>query len=259
MNAGASLYFDSQDDCLDAVDFTKMEIKNAIDSGSFNKLDDRIINVKYVDEPDLDFSSVDTVQSGDSSTESVREGLPVYAWALIALAGVASVLAVGVIVKRRRHSRDDSESADAFPVLVDGVDIDCPPSISNNSWYDRGEPSEKAGEAGEPKESEKALLLPQIESQDEDVLLLSRTESKESQEGDIIVDNAELESRAELPSEDTSRTPLDSKDSDVEEVDDDIPHQISIPSIEDTSGEDDFDADDEVTEVAGNLHKEGEI
>ena len=96
VDAGASLYFDLQDDCLDAINATKAEIKNAIDSGSFNELDDRIVNVKYVDESDLDFSSVDTVQSGDTSTDSGGQALPVYAWALIALAGVLSVLAVGV-------------------------------------------------------------------------------------------------------------------------------------------------------------------
>lgn len=253
MDAGARLYFDLQDDCLDAINATKAEIKNAIDSGSFNELDDRIVDIKYVDESDLDFSSADTVQSDDTSSDS-GQVLPVYAWALIALAGVFSVLALGMFVKRRRSSQDDSESA-PFPVPVDGVDIDCPPSISNNSWYDRGEPSKSLGEAGEPKENE-ALLLPQVESQDDDILFLSRTESN-SQEGEIIVDNAELESETERKSMDSS--PLDYKDDPVLEAHDDIPHQISIPDIEDTSGEDDTDTDDEVTAVAGNTHQEGEI
>lgn len=243
VDAGVSLHFQTESDCPDATNLTKAEIKDAIDSGSFNELEDRIVNIRYVEESDLDFSSsANSIDTG-YTTSGNDQVLPGYAWALIALAGVFSILSVGLMVKRQ-HDRSRDAELTAFPSHADGIDIDCPPSISENTWHDQDESNEESSEKVLSTENE--AILPLIDDSQEDILFLSRTESRMSGEGNIVVDPTTEEEEEAHDVGDSS--PLDSKPK--PEPDDDtnsIPHVASIPpDVEDTSGE---DTDDDATEM----------
>lgn len=246
MYAGASLHFDADSTCLDAANQTKAEIKTAMENGSFNDLESRIVNVAYVEESDLDFSSIDPI-GGNTSTNRSESRLPGYAWALIGLAATAVLLTVVVVWKRRRQQ---SRGENMAYVMY------CEPSIStDNNWYDEGrsQPSEQSRDAAalhdgkllpkmESDEDEKddAVLSPKVEtvtsqdSNDEEAVLPPKVETVTSQDDD--------ESMKDYPSK--KEQLLQDYVIDNEDVAPLSEIQF-VPRMQDTSGEDTSDEDDD--------------
>jgi len=172
VDAGASLYFDPESACSDAVKLTKEEIRAAIESGSFNGLESRIIKVSYLEESDSDFIFVNTVQGSGTSGVDERALLPAYTWVLVGIGGVLLLLAIATIFKRlRRSALYDAANTDPAD------DIDCAPSISDNTWYDQGQSSENSSEKV-PQDDH--ALLPKIESQEDDTPLSEKQEGVDS-------------------------------------------------------------------------------
>lgn len=131
-DAGARIFFESEFDCLDIEQVTRANVKNAMDRGAFNQLDDRIVNVTYVEKSDLGLSEIEDVVAGsDTSSSADESSFPLYAWVLIALGAILFVLSLGLVYKNFRQYKHRSRRVDLLVVdptsWTSCVDIESPP------------------------------------------------------------------------------------------------------------------------------------
>jgi hypothetical protein len=234
--AGANLYFESDSDCPGAISRSKAEIESAMESGEFSDLEERIVNITYLEASDLDFSSPNTIES--SSAGDDKQTVPGFAWALIAL-GVVSLIVGGVIVfsRRRRHSREE-EASNFVPVY--GIDIACEPSMtSDNTWYDRQGQNE-----GVPSQGD-AMLLPKMGQQEND-------EEADPPKEELHEDDKALPPKTELGETEKNDLPsaVDPDDVEVHDIDEVPVSEVSFekkddagppPELEDISGDESSD------------------
>ena len=228
VDAGAGLFLESETACPDAVERTKAEIKKALDSGSIDKLEDRIVSVQYVEESDLNFSSTNAAQGNSDSSNESGPLFPVYAWVLIGVGGVLSILAVGMALKHRRRFAADERTLNTKP--IDGMDIVDAPSISDNTWYDQEQPSDKSLD---PVSHEKETLLPR----------------RESDENDAVHPNYEAQE------DDSPNVELGDKDGNLpmgSQVDANDSANVPPPEVEETSGDESSDGENPGTGTEGN-------
>lgn len=169
MDGGARLYFDAAA-CSDAIDRAKVEIKKAMDSGAFNSLDRRILNLAYVEESDLQLTSTDkTVQSGEDSGGN-STSLPGWAWGII---GAGSFVFLSIILyvccKARRPKEDGDEMraplGQAGESDSDYVDYDPPASDHENPYYDS---QERQSTTSSQAMTDDSMLPPMEETSGED-------------------------------------------------------------------------------------------
>jgi len=248
VDAGASLYFDSESTCSDIIEESKADIKSAMNSGSFNELESRIINVTYLEESDLGISPASSSTSDDGPL------FPLYAWALIGLGGVLLLMIAVLVLKRRQSATQDVEVI-ATPVDQE-ADVHCEPSIPDNIWLAQVPSSEKSSEL---LPQEDTSLLPELDSQEEDVPL-----AKTQDDNDLPPDTDQKDADAVLLKRDSKD---DHNGDDDDDDDDDDAKKIESqdtmvaspppPSVEDTSGDESSDEDssgenpDETTEMTG--------
>lgn len=78
-----------------------------MNSGAFNELDDRIVNVTYITAADLQPDRSENLVQGED-TGRIVTAIPVYAWALIGLASIlfTLILVLAFLVSRRFVSTD---------------------------------------------------------------------------------------------------------------------------------------------------------
>lgn len=162
VDAGARLYFDAGE-CADAADVSKSAIKKAMDSGIFNSIDRRILNVTYVDEEDLELSATDkTVQSSGGSGDS-SEVLPGWAWGIIG-AGAFIFVALCAYVCCKRHPKHEDEMS--APLSEGDVDYEPPASDHENPYYDNSHDPQSV-ESGSVARTDE-MLPPMEETSGED-------------------------------------------------------------------------------------------
>lgn len=107
MDAGISVFIVSEFDCLDIEQVARAELKTAMDTDAFGRLDEAIVNVKYVEESDLEFSEVKDVAKGSDGADKDNgaDSIPIYAWVLVGLGIILFVLTVGLAYKNVHHFR----------------------------------------------------------------------------------------------------------------------------------------------------------
>lgn len=205
VDSEATLYFESDTDCPGAISKSRAEIKSEMESGEFNNLDARIVNITYLDVSDLDFSSL-------STTGNIV--LPVYAWALIGLAGVGLIASVAVFARRRLRSRDE-EAVSLVP--VEGVDN------AGESPIDQQVQGEVPNEDAPPQDD--AILLSKMESQDYDE---ARPPKDESQDNAALLPQENLEDADENNASPTKEP----NDVEVHDADEAMPISETVPITE---------------------------
>lgn len=170
IDAGARIYLDSGTSCPDAANRSKAELKKAMDSGAFNSLERRILNVTYVEESDLELTSNDkTVQSSEGSDDS--EILPAWSWALIAVGGFFVILMCCYLCLIKRNPKPDHDDEMRTPLGHgdDGdIDYEPPHSEHENPYYDsETRQSEDSDPPGRTTDDD-SMLPPMEETSGED-------------------------------------------------------------------------------------------
>jgi hypothetical protein len=213
----------------------KSEIKEAMDSGAFDRLERRIVDVKYLEASDLDLNDPShNIDGGTSGDESL---VPVYAWVLIALGSLLSSLVLLRVILRQRSTTDDE-----VPFSIGEVDGDYEQSISDKAFYDVAALSQ----ATEPTNDDDKALLPKMEDNSgEDKDLLPEMEENPDD------DKAPLPRKKVTSDDDKDILPIvETVDSDDDDDDDDdngsVPREIEVlsrngkdlPDVEASSGED---------------------
>ena len=98
------MYFDPDGDCSNANEETMADIKETIGSGTFNTLDERIINVIYLNASDVSFYEEITTSSSASDTK-----VPGYALLLLAFAALVLIVPVLILVVRRKKLSEERD------------------------------------------------------------------------------------------------------------------------------------------------------
>lgn len=86
-----------------------MEVRAAMERGSMNQLDDRIVNVTFVeDDADSRMNKSTTIVQGSDTFNGAYEPpvIPIYAWAIIGLTFILLVLVFALVIRRRRFAKD---------------------------------------------------------------------------------------------------------------------------------------------------------
>lgn len=185
----------------------------------------------------MNFTSTNAAQgSSDSNIES-EPLLPVYAWVLIGIGGALSILAVGIVLKRRRRRSTAHERA--WLNTNKPIDVFDAPSISDNTWYDQPQASDKSINLA-PQENE--TLLPRMESDENDAV----PHSSKSDENDTVPPGTEAQDspNVKLDDKDDAKLPTESQDDPVDT------DNVSPPEVEETSG--DESSDEENPNTLGN-------
>ncbi len=118
MDAGVIVFIKSEFDCLDIEQVTRAELKTAMDTDdAFGRLDEAIVNVKYVEKSELELSEVKDVANGNDGADKDDgvDSIPIYAWVLVGLGSILFVMTLGLIYKNVHHFRSkkaDSQSSD---------------------------------------------------------------------------------------------------------------------------------------------------
>lgn len=105
VDAGVSIFIESEFDCLDIAQVARAELKTAMDAGAFDRLDEAIVNIKYVEKSDLELSEVKDVAKGNDGADKDDgpDSTPSYGWVLVGLGSILFVLTVCLIHKNVRH------------------------------------------------------------------------------------------------------------------------------------------------------------
>lgn len=117
VDAGVIVFIESEFDCLDIEQVARAELKTAMDTDdAFDRLDEVIVNVKYVEKSDLELTEVKDVAKGNGAVnDDGVDSVPIYAWVLVGFGSILFVMTLGLIYKTVHHFRSkqvDFQSSD---------------------------------------------------------------------------------------------------------------------------------------------------
>jgi hypothetical protein len=90
-------------------------IRDAVESGGYDRIDPRIVNVVYLDISDIDLDQEITARSESGGSSSSSSSLKVPGWAIVLMTVVSLGLVVSLLLYLGRRRPQDTNGFDTIP------------------------------------------------------------------------------------------------------------------------------------------------